>query len=368
MNERIGKMEGKELIGPVICACTHKHEHSHHEAPEEHAGTIRPLLFLQLFFFPAALGLIALFGRTPEFRTLSITFVSIFLEALPFMLLGSFIGGFIEVFVPKEGLMRLFPSGGLRSIAIAAGAGMLFPVCECAIIPVVRRLFKKGLPLGAGIAFLLGGPIFNPLVALSTAVAYGYQWSIAVDRLVTGYLLAVTIGFLVNLFFEPRTALVAQANDAQTEKQCGCGHHHHSPPAGFLAKLQVATRHAIEDFFDVGRYLVFGAFLAGLIQMAISRGELAALTDAQAPSILIMMLLAMALNLCSEADAFVAASFKTMLSYTAQMAFLVLGPMLDTKLIMMYFGIFRKRLILTLSGLTFSLVFLVMLVKGWTMG
>lgn len=368
MGEKIYKIEEKKMIGPVICACTHKHKPPQHEVPKEDDGKTRPLLYLQLLFFPAAFGIIGLFGRTPEFQTLSITFVSIFLEALPFMLLGSLIGGFIEVFVPKEVLMRLFPSGGWRAIFMAAGAGMLFPVCECAIIPVVRRLFKKGLPLGAGIAFLLGGPIFNPLVALSTAVAYGYQWPIVVDRLINGYLLAVAIGFLVNIFFEPKTALVAQAKTAQTEEKCGCGHHHHSPPAGILAKIQTTTRHAMEDFFDVGRYLVFGAFLAGLMQMAISRGDLAALTDAQAPSILIMMFLAMALNLCSEADAFVAASFKTMLPYTAQMAFMLLGPMLDMKLVMMYFGIFRKRLILTLSGLTFSLVFLVMLVKAWSMG
>lgn len=368
MNERIFKIEGKELTGPMVCAPAHKKEHAHHHAPADHAPPIRPLRFLQLLFFPAAFGLVALFGKTPEFRTFSITFVSIFLEALPFMLLGALLSGLIEVFVPKEKLMRLFPSGGWRSIVVAAGAGMLFPVCECAIIPVVRRLFKKGLPLGAGIAFLLGAPIFNPLVALSTAVAYGYQWTVAVDRLVIGYLLAVTIGFLVNLFFEPKAALVTQASDAKTEGQCGCCHHHHNPPSGFLAKVQGATRHAMEDFFDVGRYLVFGAFLAGLMQMAISRGELAALTNAQAPSILVMMILAMALNLCSEADAFVAASFKTMLPYAAQMAFMVLGPMLDMKLVMMYFGVFRRRLILTLSGLTFSLVFLSMLVKGWTMG
>ncbi|WP_319406443.1 permease [uncultured Desulfosarcina sp.] len=137
-------------------------------------------LLAQLAFLAALLCLVFFFRRTPWFDTLSITFVSIFLEALPFMLLGALIGGFIEVFVSKTLITRIIPAGILPAILLAAGLGLVFPVCECAIVPVVRRLFSKGLPLGAGIAFLLGGPIVNPLVALSTAVAYGNDLAMAV--------------------------------------------------------------------------------------------------------------------------------------------------------------------------------------------
>jgi uncharacterized protein len=64
-------------------------------------------------------------------------------------------------------------------------------------------------------------------------------------------------------------------------------------------------------------------------------------------AILLMMAIAVVLCLCSEADAFVAASF-TKLVPAAKLSFLVLGPMFDIKLYMMYTRVFRPRLIWTI--------------------
>jgi uncharacterized membrane protein YraQ (UPF0718 family) len=209
----------------------------------------------------ALLSLIVFFRHTPEFTTLSITFVSIFLEALPFMLLGALVGGFIEVFVSKTVVTRIVPSRPLPAILLAAGLGLVFPVCECAIVPVVRRLFKKGLPLGAGIAFLLGGPIVNPLVAISTAVAYGNDLSIAGYRLASGYLIAVAMGLLIDRLFSRRTALLASAEENTPQKRV-------TVDGAELLIVRVinmlqALRHGASDFIDVGRFLVVGAFVAG---------------------------------------------------------------------------------------------------------
>ena len=78
---------------------------------------------------------------------------------------------------------------------------------------------------------------------------------------------------------------------------------------------------------------------------------------------------AVALNLCSEADAFVAASFQFTVPFSGQMAFMVLGPMLDLKLLFMYLGLFQKRAIVALSGMTVVAVFGAMMVLqafiGW---
>ena len=115
------------------------------------APTMRLAVLLQFAFIAILAILIVFYRHTPAFATFSITFVAIFLEALPFMLLGAAIGGLIEVFVSKAVILRILPSGRLSAILLAAGLGMVFPVCECAIVPVVRRLFAKGLPLGAGI-------------------------------------------------------------------------------------------------------------------------------------------------------------------------------------------------------------------------
>lgn len=342
--------------------------------PHQHSGSVenksRLSFYVQLSFVLTVAVLILFYRESKTFGTLGITFVSIFLEALPFMLMGSLIGGFIETFVSKASLARLLPKTSVKSIFIAAGVGLIFPVCECAIVPVVKRLFQKGLPLGAGIAFLLGGPIVNPLVVLSTAVAYGYDWSMAINRLVFGYLIAVTIGFLVELFFHNRNALTHQALENHDECNCAhdhcCGQSHETQST--IKKIILAFQHAADDFLDIGRYLVFGAFIAACLQSVISRGDVTIIAESPIISILAMMVLAIILNLCSEADAFVAASFRTTIPLVAQMAFMVLGPMLDIKLVLMYFRIFRKRFILVLCCMTFSIVFLSMVVHLWSRG
>lgn len=325
---------------------------------------------IQLAFVLTVAILIMFYRDSETFGTLGITFVSIFLEALPFMLMGSLLGGFIEIFVSKGALTRILPGKSYKSIFIAAGVGLIFPVCECAIVPVVKRLFRKGLPLGAGISFLLGGPIVNPLVLLSTAVAYGYNWTIAFNRLIFGYLIAVTIGFLIEVIFKNRQALTQQALEENDHSNCGhdhcCGHNH--APQGKIKRIISAIQHAADDFLDISRYLVFGAFIAAFLQSVIARGDLAIIAESSVLSIFAMMMLAVVLSLCSEADAFVAASFRTTLPLVAQMAFMVLGPMLDIKLILMYFRIFRIRMILVLSCMTFTIVFLSMIVSYWSHG
>jgi uncharacterized membrane protein YraQ (UPF0718 family) len=314
----------------------------------------------QAIFVFIAVGLLIFFRDKPQFHTLAITFVSIVLEAFPFMLVGTLIGGGIEVFVSREKITRWLPKRRWAAIFVAAGLGMIFPVCECAIVPVVRRLLQKGIPLSAAIAFLLGGPIFNPLVAASTAVAYFFDGRIVAARLIFGYLIAAAVGLLMDLFF---TRIQAVRDEVFSDRPLPAemAFLEGSGPPRFLGRVHLAVSHAAGDFLDIGRFLIIGAFLAGLLQTFIPRQVLISIAGTPALSILIMMTMAIALNLCSEADAFVAASFRsTPVSLSAQMAFMVLGPMLDVKLVLMYLNVFRIRSIVVLAGLTFLIVFLSM--------
>jgi uncharacterized protein len=314
-------------------------------------------LFAQLLFVLLALGLLVFFRERAQFQTLGIIFVSIVLEALPFMLLGTLIGGFIEVFLPREKITRWLPEGRWWTVFIGAGIGLLFPVCECAIVPVVRRLLQKGVPLGAAVAFLLGGPIVNPLVAASTAVAYFADWSVVMRRMLFGYLIAVAVGFLINLIF---TKVKAVRSDVFSDMDhlSDAVISDHVSPAAFSEKMTLAVSHAAEDFFDIGWFLIGGAFIAAILQTLIPRQLLASVLGIPALSILIMMIMAVVLNLCSEADAFVAASFRSsQVPVSAQLAFMILGPMLDIKLIIMYLKVFRVRTIAALAVLTSLAVF-----------
>jgi uncharacterized membrane protein YraQ (UPF0718 family) len=107
----------------------------------------------------------------------------------------------------------------------------------------------------------------------------------------------------------------------------------------------------MDDFLAVGHYLVIGAFIAALAQTYIDRSSFLSLTAAPVSSVVLMMALAILLNLCSEADAFIAASFQGLMPIAAQMAFLLTGPMFDLKLLLMYQSVFKRRAIVVLATL-----------------
>jgi len=319
-------------------------------------------LIIEALFLIYAMGILIHMGKGPNVRTLAITFVSIVLEAFPFMLIGSLVGGFIEEFVPEERISSILPQGKLRTVFLAAGMGMAFPVCECAIVPVVRRLLNKGAPLSAAVAFLLGGPIVNPIVLVSTAVAYKMDWGICAIRLIAGYLIAVAIGLSMGMFFRKAPALLPQDNLEHGHTGCEFSGYDRAVNGGHGSRIIGALAHAADDFFHIAHFLVIGAFIAATIQTTVDRAAFLFFAESPSLSIITMMSLAVALNLCSEADAFVAASFQFSVPLSGQMAFMVLGPMLDLKLLFMYLGLFRKRAIAALSGMTIVGVFLAMMI------
>jgi uncharacterized protein len=300
--------------------------------------------------------------------TLAITFTSIVLEAIPFVLLGSLLGGCIEAFVSQDQIARLLPARRGVGILLAAGLGLLIPACECAIIPITRRLVGKGVPFSVAVAYLIAGPIVNPIVAASTAVAYAGAWSVVALRLVGGYVIAVLVAALVDRVYPGHSALIAAAEPAASACGCHCEHETHAALRGWRAFVQrggMALEQAADDFLQVSQFLILGAFAAALMQVLVPRQTFVALAGSPSAAILLMMLLAIVLNLCSEADAFVAASFRSSLPLTAQMAFLVLGPMLDLKLAAMYLSFVRKRAVLLTITAMCVLVFLFASVLGW---
>jgi uncharacterized protein len=361
-------------------------ESGHHETQrvKPGAGFLAFFLLAGIFFLPTK-------ADTGPFNAFAIVFVSIVLEAIPFMFIGALAGGLIEAFVSHERMASLLPRRGWLTVCIAAAAGMVFPVCECAVVPVVRRLVGKGLPLSAAIGYLLGGPIVNPIVAASTALAYAFQWRIVTLRLVLGYGIAVCTGLLMDRLFTKDKAIREESDrTGEAARSCGCIYHH--PPAapfggnfkvlddgfaiagqtedtdcpcgsphtttkdGFTDKLGAAFYHAADDFMAVGHYLVIGAFISALAQTYIDRSSFLTLSGVPVISVVLMMALAVLLNLCSEADAFIAASFQGLMPLPAQMAFMLIGPMFDLKLLLMYQSLFRRRAIIVLAVLIIAMV------------
>ena len=152
----------------------------------------------------------------------STIFISIVLEAFPFVLFGVFISSLIQIFVTEDMLIRWIPRGKAPALLAASMMGIFFPICECANVPVTRRLIAKGVPLHVGITFLMSVAIMNPVVLISTYYAFGGQWRIALFRGILGMLSAIIIGYAVSLMKNPDKML----RHHEDESGCGCGHDH----------------------------------------------------------------------------------------------------------------------------------------------
>lgn len=322
---------------------------------------------LQFLFFAGALCLLVVGADLDSLTTFSLIFSSIVLEALPFMLLGSLIGGFIETFVRRERLIEIIAGNKRTAVFVSAGMGLVLPVCECGIVPVVRRLIKKGMPVSAAVAFLLGVPLVNSIVALSTFLAYNSSYRIAGIRLLAGYMISVFTAFLLPAVFRNKKLLADSVLDIEDDEgdSCDCScHSAHSEKKdiSFMEKIEDSLKHAMDDFFLVAHYLVVGAFVAAAANTFIDRRLFASLSEMPLLSISLMMILAVALNLCSESDAFVAASFKNTVPVYSQMSFMLMGPMVDIKLLLMYRKLFVPKVIAALALLITVQVYIVSIV------
>jgi uncharacterized protein len=306
-----------------------------------------------------------------------IRFSSVLWEALPFIVLGAIVAGILEEFLPQEALTRFLPKSVLPSVMIGGALGLIFPMCECGIVVVMRRLLRKGLPLSCCIAYMLAGPIINLVVIFSTWVAFR-DHKIGPEmvglRVGLGFVIAVVTGLVVQVQYRKYgNALLTPLAMPPAQQVPGTSPAPPAPKQPFIARLGNISSTALHDFVDITVFLILGAVLAALARSFISSEQIESLSrDQPFLAIPAMMLLAVLMCLCSEADAFVAASF-TKMHTTAKLAFLVLGPMLDLKLLLMYTRVFRLRLILTIvtSVVILTLVLcmalhLVYRANGWT--
>lgn len=278
-------------------------------------------------------------GDGAAVQNVVLVFASIVMEALPFVLLGAFVSGLIEVFVPE----RWFAAVGRLPVRLqvpgAVVGGMAFPVCECGSVPVARRLILRGVHPAAGLTFMLAAPVLNPVVLLSTFVAYQGRDAVAmvVGRAALGAVVAMTAGWALG---------GGRAARLLVRPRSGEHDHDHDHSEGRAAAV---GSHVAADFFFMGRLVVLGGALAALAQLAVPQNAISGVLLSPVTGGLILMAFAFVLSLCSEADAFVAVSF-TVFPLGAQLAFLVFGPVLDVKLALLYGATFGRGFVLRLAA------------------
>ncbi|MBE2182629.1 MAG: permease [Anaerolineae bacterium] len=296
-------------------------------------------------------------------------FLGIFLEAAPFLLLGALASGLIDSFVRPDDIARLMPRNPAIATVVGAFMGFIFPVCECGVVPVVRRLYTKGLPISVGVTFLLAAPVINPVVLVSTYVAYGFG-PVLIGRFVITIVVAIIIGLIFAVAARPRDVLRASTLAMIPPPVVAGG----SPEASASDIIPIYTRAprkplgvglrdamgtAADDFFDMGRYLIIGSMLAAAMQTFIPQEAMATLGSGPVTSVLVMQALAFLLSVCSTVDAFLSLAFVNTFTPGSIMAFLTFGPMVDIKSMLMFAGVFKPRVVAYLIILPFLLTLLI---------
>ncbi|GGW15997.1 permease [Streptomyces capoamus] len=264
--------------------------------------------------------------------------LAITVQALPFLLLGTALSGAINAFVPADLFTRVLPERAVLAVPVAGVAGAVLPGCECASVPVAGSLIRRGVTPAAAFAFLLSAPAINPVVLTATAVAFPGDPAMVVARLLASLATAAVMGWLW-LWLGKEEWLRPLLRPGHT------GHRHgHSRWTEFRLGFQ-------HDFLHAGGFLVLGAMAAATFNVTVPRSVLDAFTGSAWLSVLFLAALAVLLAVCSEADAFVAASL-TGFSPTARLAFLVVGPMVDLKLIALQAGTFGRAFAWRFSAAT----------------
>lgn len=287
----------------------------------------------------------------PDFQY---AFLSILLEGMPFLLGGAILSGLLEEYLPQSLMTRLLPGNPRVAVLVSGLLGVVFPVCECGIVPVVRRLLRKGLPVSCGVTYMLAAPIVNPLVILSTLAAFRGQGAVemTVLRFAVGLSVAVLAGWIVG-FFAPFSILrPGLLSPHGTE---GDHVHPHGEARRVMEGLRNVAAVASRDFLDVSVYFVIGAAAASLFSTAVNQEIILPLASNPPVAIASLMGLASVLSVCSTTDAFIAATLTTF-PMAAKLAFLVFGPMLDFKLLFLYGAAFSKRFIVLLGVGLFTVI------------
>jgi uncharacterized protein len=341
-----------------------------------------------------------------QFNSAFTLFLSLLVEAIPFLILGVLFSGLLQYFVSEKWLTRWMPQNPLLGAFVGSCMGFFFPVCECGNVPVARRLLMQGVPAPVAIGFLLAAPTINPIVFWVTWTAFRDQPEIVLYRIGFSLLIATVVGWVFSCqkdlrpFLRPNVAAAITARQKyanpsavflegsmQTSEaviasnpllQAGTfflGQSNQPLPQDTIGQAAMVAAGGqlnnrwklmlegiVQELRELAAVLIIGSAIAACIQVFIPRDVVLGLGQGNVSSILAMMLLAAIVSICSTVDSFFALSFSSLFTTGALVAFLVFGPMVDLKGIGLLGSVFKPRAIFYLLALTAMMTFIAALV------
>jgi uncharacterized membrane protein YraQ (UPF0718 family) len=282
-----------------------------------------------------------------RYNLFSTSFLALVLEGVPFLLIGALISSLIHIYVSDNFFTRLNKFGVFLGIFIAIFLGLFIPLCECAIIPVVARMIKKGLLPSIGISFMFAAPIINPITILSTYTAFSPNYSFAIIRSLGGAGIVFLMGLFVHFYLKNKVVI---KNLDLEEKSLNKKNYN-------LSKIKKVCSHTFNEFVNLAVLFIIGSFIAAALKTYTPQEILISLGSNEYLSIISMMVLAFVLSVCSQADAFIAQGFYGHFTNASLLSFLIYGPMLDIKNTAVLLRNFERKFVLKMIILATVLTF-----------
>lgn len=246
----------------------------------------------------------------------------------------------------------MIPKNKVLGSIVGVCLGFFLPACDCAVIPISKRLLKKKVPINVAISFMLSSPIINPVVLLSTYYAfYKTNNEIFWYRLIFGVIISLIIGIVMGIIFSKKEVILSNMDE------CDCHNHEHKSKS-FKNDIVSIFKHTALDTFEVVKYLMFGALIASIVQVALPRNILTMFNSNKILSIITLMLFAYLISLCSTSDSFIGKSLLSSFSSSSIVAYLLLGPMIDIKNTIVLLGNYKKSFVFILISLIFLTIFI----------
>jgi uncharacterized protein len=286
-----------------------------------------------------------------RFSDFAMTFIGLLIGAMPFVVLGVGVSSLIAQFINPNWILRLKSKNNFFSHIQTMFIGLFLPVCECGNIPLAKRLSIIGFKPSEVITFMLSAPIFNPIVLITTLVAFNLDPNIAIIRIVAGGGIALLVGLIFSLHPDQDSLLVHSKSDLQPKKSFSFNQSTESPVG--VIPTQIHSNFFVdnfrEEFINIFKMLLVGCFLASLFQILIPRDTVNMFVNSPSLSVIALIFLAFIISICSSIDAFFALSLAGTFNLGSIIAFLVFGPMIDIKSLMLLRTIFTVRTLISFT-------------------
>lgn len=302
------------------------------------------IIMLSLCFLPNS-TLLAIYSTMQK---VSLSFLSILIQALPFILLGAFISSLLQIVFPVSRILGMISKHNIKSFIGASIAGFFFPVCDCGLVPMISGLLKKGAPLPQVMTFWLTSAAMNPIVILSVLYAFPGNPRIALLRLLMGLFTGVVVGVIL-MVLKVNTKDVLNENSSM---QTMSGELLEINKDSRFYKVNAVIKGTQLEFFRVLKYVIIGALITSIGLLFLPQTVKSFIGASQMLQYFIMLIAAVFMSTCSTSNAFIARSLTASFSYPSAIIFMTLGPMLDFKNLIIYSETLKKIFLIQIMLLT----------------